>query len=259
MKKLILILLISSFTSIINTGCNENPSVNNKFFLHNALLTVSRSLIDDTVDICALIVVTGTKYNEDIDTVREEAYAMTYFSNYDDFVNVSSSIVNDVQLLNIDNLTGQYGGVISYPKEEPHNIIWNVTGYLGNNLSDTFQVVKPLSFININFLDSINKNQSHTINYDGYSAGTLYVKISYQQLFTLYPDTLNDMIETIAFEVPDNGNFTITPDLLSSLPANQYYALSIEHRDYSTGIYNNNYFGKYSSFRTSISFFLIDN
>ncbi|HAW08100.1 MAG TPA: hypothetical protein DCW42_02870 [Bacteroidetes bacterium] len=256
MKKIFFGFIILSV--LFSGGCNLDSPVNGHFNLPTGLLTSGGSF-NDTTNISALIIVQGISGYDSRESIIESGYAMTYFCNSDDFIDVSSVAVNDNQLLKIDDLTGNYGGAIEYPKTDPRNIMWYAMGYLGGNLIDTFQVVEPMTLTNINYLDRINKNQGYLINYTGSNGGILYVKISYGPRFASYPDSVLSGIETIAFQVPDNGNFTITPEILSTLPSDQYYDLSIEHRSYSTEPYNGHYIGKCSLFRTFTSFYLISN
>jgi hypothetical protein len=222
-------------------------------------LSGTNSLDDDTNAVSAILYHSaGLFYNSPFGPI-EMSDVTTYLTDGYQFVNPTSIFVEQNQLVRIDNLNGQYGGIVSLNNLPYDYFTWQINGYLGSSITLNQKFSNPILFTNFNWGDTISQSLGKTLNYNGSQPNsTLFLNVQndpgsneiYRNDTTLY------MTEGFSKFLPDNGVFTITPQDLSILMPGRYYMLMIDHDYYESEPYQGTYIGKYSKYHITTTFFL---
>ncbi|MCX7736412.1 MAG: hypothetical protein N2319_06830 [Candidatus Kapabacteria bacterium] len=194
--------------------------------------------------------------NNDSNKVNVFAYITDGF----DFVDPTSVIASNVKLTNMNDYVGQYSGLVDpFPQGPPYNISWIISGWSGRNYEGTQTISNKLELVDSHYLDTISSSNDFNILYTGYAnEDSISIRIlpASGENFYFLGMTSSPSNSSVDFKALDNGNLIIPSSVLSNLPKNLYYTISICNYKRSSENYDGLIIYKYSLYNVATHIFL---
>lgn len=200
-----------------------------------------------------------------LQTLQQIQTVQAFFADSNSLFNPTSASYNGTPLHNVErgeSHPGQFWPAADVPVLNglTPSVSWNVTDYLGANLSQTVLIAPSFgTMTSMNLMDTVSKQSGFAIVYDNIvGEDSLLVIMSYSEALTdayVHPDSVSGA-GIMTMLVPDNGTVTIPSSAMSGFTPNRVFNLSVTRYKYSTFSHVGHTIGHASSYTRSTSVYL---